>query len=342
MSRLNRWRNPMDRFVKCLMAAALLLTMVVCPMPATAAKYKVLVVMSYEDDYQFEEDIKEGIDSVLADVSDLKYFYMNTKVNLDGGPAKAEEAYQLYQSFQPDGVIAADDNAQAMFVVKYLKDKVKVPVMFCGVNADPEKYGYPTDHISGVLERLPIGPSIALIKMLVPSIETVGMLEKKGPSAEAVFSQATKEMATYPARVVSQQEVTTLEGLVETVKELDSTCDSLFLSAMQGLTGPDGKTVSEKEAFQAIARTFKKPTATVVEYRIKYGILGGVAATGQEQGSTAARMLIEALEGKPVSEIPVTQNKGGLKIINVDVMKSLGIKPRANVLRGVKLVRTVE
>jgi hypothetical protein len=87
-----------------------------------AVSCKVLVVMSYEEDNPWCVEIKEGIDLVLTSTCGVKYFYMDTKKDLKGGPQKAEEAYALYQEFQPDGVITADDNVQAMFVVKYLKD----------------------------------------------------------------------------------------------------------------------------------------------------------------------------------------------------------------------------
>ena len=98
-----------------------------------AASYKILVVMSYEEENPWCIQIKEGIDSVFAGNSDIKYFYMDTKKNIEGGDQKAKEAYALYIRFRPDGVIVADDNAQSMFVLPYLKDKVKTPVMFCAV-----------------------------------------------------------------------------------------------------------------------------------------------------------------------------------------------------------------
>ena len=63
---------------------------------------------------------------------------MDTKKNIEGGVRKAKDAYELYRRLQPDGVIAADDNAQSMFVVPYLKDRYDVPVIFCGVNALPD------------------------------------------------------------------------------------------------------------------------------------------------------------------------------------------------------------
>ena len=139
--------------------------------PAAAAgkaRYNVLVVMSYGPDYEFVQKVREGIESVLSDICRIQHFYMDTKKNLVGGPQKAKAAYALYKKTCPDGVIAADDNAQSMFVVPYLKDKVKTPVMFCGVNEPPEKYGYPAANVSGILERITISQSLAFAKQLIP------------------------------------------------------------------------------------------------------------------------------------------------------------------------------
>ncbi len=109
--------------------------------------------MSYEEENPWCIQIKKGIDSVFAGNSDIKYFYMDTKKNFEGGVHRAKEAHELYKRFRPDGVIAADDNAQSMFVLPYLKDKTKTPVMFCAVNDEPKKYSYPTWNESEILER---------------------------------------------------------------------------------------------------------------------------------------------------------------------------------------------
>ena len=96
---------------------------------ADKARYNVLVVMSYAPDYKFVQEIQEGIESVLSDNSQIEYVYLDTRNNFAGGPQKAKMAYELYKKLRPDGVIVADDNAQSMFTVPYLKDKVKTPVM---------------------------------------------------------------------------------------------------------------------------------------------------------------------------------------------------------------------
>jgi ABC-type uncharacterized transport system substrate-binding protein len=51
-------------------------------------------------------------------------------------------------------------------------------------------------------------------------------------------------------------------------------------------------------------------------------------------------MLLKAMKGTPVSQIPITRNRLGKAIINVTVMKALGIKPKPILLKGTELVRT--
>jgi len=305
-----------------------------------AAPFKVLVVMSYEETYPWVQKMKEGTDSVLADKHEVRYFYMDTKGNLKGGPQKAGEAYALYKEFQPDGVIVADDNAQSMFVVKYLKDKVETPVMFCGVNADPEKYGYPSPNVSGILERLHVAESVALAKQLMPSLKTFGFMIKKSPTAEAILKDVRNESDRYVAKFVGSEEPETLEEAVTMAKKLREQCDALFLSTLQGIPDENGRHPDDNEIIPIVLKAFGKPGITDAGYRVKYGMLCAVQQSGREQGATAAKMLLKAMGGTPVSEIPITRNYNGKRVINATVLKALGIRPRADFMIGAELVKT--
>jgi len=169
------------------LCSAVLLAVILCSQVkvALAAEFKVLVVMSYEANNPWVIEIREGIDSVLAASSEITYFYMDTKVSPAAGPRKGEEAYALYQRLQPDGVIVADDDAQAMFVVPFLKDKVRTPVMFNGVNNSAAKYGFPATNVSGILERAHVRESLAFAKQLIPSIRTACFMTNDVPAGRA-------------------------------------------------------------------------------------------------------------------------------------------------------------
>ena len=310
------------------------------PQKSQAAQFKVLVVFSYHDTFPWQQEIKKSITLVMGDSCELKYFSMDTKRNLEGGQQKAGEAYELYQQFQPDGVIAVDDNAQSMFVVPYLKDKVRTPVMFCGVNAEPEKYGYPASNVSGILERYHMRESIALAQQLVPSVKTVGYIMKDSPTAKAACQQIQDESATYPAHFAEFKMPGNIEEAVEMAKALRTRCDALFIGNMSGIKDDKGVSLTEDRALPVIAEAFGKPTITNNIHRVRDGALCTVIHMGWEHGQTSAKMLLKAMQGIPVSEIPITRNEKGKAVINVTVLKALGIRPDPSVLTSARLVKT--
>ena len=312
--------------------------------PATmqAVSFKVLVVMSYEQNNPWCREIKEGIDSVLDDNSAMTYFYMNTKINIGGGEQKAKEAYALFKEIKPDGVITADDNAQRMFVLPYLKNKTKTPVMFCGVNAEAEQYGYPASNVSGILERGHIRESIAFVKQLVPTIKTVAFITKESPSGRALLKNVEKESDTYITKKASFNLVQSVEELVRLGEELKKQSDSVYIDSLQGIEGEEGSPLTNKELIRVFMSKYNKPIIAANQYHVEQGALCAVIKTGQEQGITAAKMLLKAMQGIPVSEIPITRNFKGKRVINVTTMQNLGIKPRPIVLLGAKLLKSKE
>ncbi len=296
--------------------------------------------MSYHKEYQWQQQVKEGIEMVLGDQCEVRYFDLDTKRSLSGGLKKAEEAYNIYKKWQPDGVITADDNAQSMFVVPYLKNKVSTPVIFCGVNADPQKYGYPATNVSGILERHHLRESLVLVKQMVPTIKKIGVIAANRPSNTNMIKTIKKELHSYPVVSFEFRLTNSLVEAVKMTKDLRNRTDALHIMGIEGLVNDKNKTLSAAESLAVIAKTYGKPTIGVVRYEVEAGALCAVIHRGQEQGGTAARMLLDAMHGKQISELPVTRNKYGQSIINVTVLKKLGIFPSSSILKNTILVET--
>jgi len=53
-------------------------------------------------------------------------------------------------------------------------------------------------------------------------------------------------------------------------------------------------------------------------------------------------MLVKAMDGTPVSQIPIRVNKYGKRMLNVSVMQSLGIRPKRRAIIGAELIKTTE
>lgn len=325
----------------------LLLSLIVAGVLMTAAEAKscrVLVVMSYHDSYVWQQEEKEGIEKVLGKHCDIRFFNLNMKVDPDRGRQKAQEAYELFQTFRPDGVIVTDDAAQAVFVVPYLRDKVTTPVVFCGVNRDAEEYGFPASNVTGVLERFHTKETIALMMQLIPSAKSVGFVMRGNePSTVGIFRQMKEESRTYPLKVAGFWEPTSYEEALKVVEELKTQAEVLWVDHMEGLKDVHGRPYSNKELIKKMAEIWgNRPVICGQEHTVRYSCLLTVVESGVEQGMTAAKMLQKAMGGVPIEKIPVTRNYTGFKVINATVMEKLGLSPRPLILKGAKLVTTDE
>ncbi|HMZ00400.1 MAG TPA: ABC transporter substrate binding protein [Burkholderiaceae bacterium] len=306
---------------------------------AQAAPYKVLVVMSYEEDNPWVREIREGIESALGPHAQISYVYMDTKRDRAGGPAKAAAAYEQFQQLQPDGVIAADDDAQSMFVVPYLKDRADVPVVFNGVNADAAKYGYPTAQITGVLERAHVHESLAFVRQLLPTAQTACFLTANVPAGAALKAQVDAEKAGYPMKVGAFHMVGRLTELQALGRGMNASCDALFVDSLEGIAGPDDKALDNREALAQIGRIYQGPILGGNRYQVEQGAWAAVVKTGQEQGELSANLLLQALQGTPVSRLPIVKNVRGQRVINVTAVEAHKLALRPQIIKGATLVR---
>ncbi len=308
-------------------------------LPVHAAPYKVLVVMSYEEDNPWVKEIREGIEAVLRGQAEVTYFHMNTKVDPKGGPRRAEEAFELFRTLQPQGVITADDDAQSMFVVPFLKERTAVPVMFNGVNSPADRYGFPNAHISGVLERAHVRESLAFIRQLVPSVQSACFMTNRVGPGMALRAQVEAEKADYPVRAGAFHLVATTAELAKITPGLSRSCDALFVDSLEGITDEAGTALNHRQVMTLLRAQFPGPILAGNRYQVEQGAWAAVIKTGQEQGDTSARMLLDAMRGKPVSELAVARNVRGQRIINVTALEARGVALRPMDLRGVTLVR---
>jgi ABC-type uncharacterized transport system substrate-binding protein len=318
----------------------MVLFLLMLPQPADAGKRpRIMVVMSYAEQKQWCQDIRSGIEAGLSGDCDLTYAFLNAVSQPEQIAQRAAAAYDLYKRLRPQGVIAADDHAQAHFVVPYLRDKTDTPVIFCGVNAKPEAYGYPAHNVTGVLERYHIKASLALLQQLVPSVRQIAFIGVDAPTGNLMLQQARKQMPALAVTHARYVTVKTQAELVASLTTLRSEVDAVYISVLRGLVGPQGRLLSERECMHLVTENFPKPVVCASLYDMRHGALCSVVHTGEEQGHLAAELTTKVIAGVPVAQLPVMRNYNGRRIINVSTLKELGIKPRPILMRGAELIR---
>ncbi|GAB4338435.1 MAG: ABC transporter substrate binding protein [Desulfobulbaceae bacterium] len=298
---------------------------------------KVLVVTSYHEGYEWSEDIIATLREELPGAQ-FTVFHLDTKRNPGNGKEKGAQAWALYKSLQPDAVIAVADNAQTFFVVPYLRGKSSTPVIFCGVNDDASRYGYPAANVTGVLEKKQYRESFSFAQLVDPKIRAVGVLYRPSPSNSVNLAQIEKEKAGYTVDVITTIPVESMAEVRKALSDYGAAIDALLILNLTGITDDSGAKLEGREAIARITGETDLVTIGVSDWEVEAGALCGVVKTGEEQGVLAARQLLVFWEGVPISEIPIARNTGGRRVINMKTLRKLNIPLQPEIITGTTLI----
>lgn len=287
---------------------------------------KVMWVDSYHKGYEWSDGIESGLQAILGDTDvEFKIARMDTKRNTDEEFRlnAVQQIREEIDAFQPDVLIASDDNAQSYLIVPYYKDTT-LPIVFCGVNWDASIYGYPTSNVTGMIEVELPGQMVDRLKQYA-SGDRLAYLTV-GSETETKSSNAYNErFFDGEMRVVS---VRTLDEFKEAFLTLQEEVDMVFLGNNAGIDAWD-----QEEMEQFFLETSTIPTGSINSWMAPYALMT-LAKRAEEQGEWAAQTALSILDGTPVSEIPVDENQDGLWILNLDIAETLGIAFPVDMLRN--------
>ncbi|MFH1983242.1 MAG: ABC transporter substrate binding protein [Pseudomonadota bacterium] len=304
----------MKKVVVCL-SVLCILAMCIAASAADLSGKKVLFIDSYHEGYAWSDGITEGIQSTLAGTgAELKVHRMDTKRNGSDEfkTAAAEKAKAVIESYKPDVVIAADDNASKYLVEKYYKNAA-LPFVFCGVNWDATIYGYPYKNATGMVEVTPIPQLLEQLKLYAKG-DKVGFL---GPDTLT----AKKEVENYKTVFgldVKAFYATSFEDWEKGFQEMQSTVDMLIIESDGGLYAEHA---AQMKSF--VETNTRIPTGSAYDFMAPYAMVN-FAKVASEQGAWAADAAIQILSGTSPAAIAIVQNKMGELIINTRIAKALG------------------
>lgn len=306
------------------------------------AKERILIVHSYHDTYDWVQGVNKGFDSVLSRPDlDIEYFYMDTKRN--PGKDWKLEAGRLAKShvdrIQPEVVIAVDDNAQAYFASAY-KGKIRPQIVFCGVNSDPEKYGYLPGNTAGILERTYLHQVLTLLKQMIPQAKTIAYISDDSATSDEVMAR-TKVLAEngdLPLRIVDFYRPSTFPAWKKTIEacQADRTIDALLIPLYHTVKKDEtiAKSMAPKEVMKWTTDHTRIPIVGFWPFSPADGALFAVAVNPVEHGRVAGLMAMQLLAGKSPKEVGIITNKDGFVIINVKTAQKLGLNVPFDMLRS--------
>lgn len=284
----------------------------------TGEQRKILYVDSYHESYAWSAGITLGIKSVFTNRDDveLKIIRMDTKRNPSEEFKKsaALKVKNVIEVWNPDLVIASDDNASKYLIVPYYKGGM-LPFVFCGINWDASIYGFPSQNVTGMVEVQLIdqildtlhmyttGKRLAFIKGDDSSARIEAKFFEKHFNVE-IDKRFVRDFASWKQQYIALQEE----------------ADMILIGNYASVKGWDNR-----EALQFILETTRVPTGNWDSWMAPFSLVT-FANKAEEQGEWAAETALKILTGISPSEILITTNKKGKIYLNMKLAKILGIK----------------
>ena len=291
-------------------------------------KKKVFYVNSYHKGYPWSDDItsailkkfnvktdkKGNIDGNESFV-DFRIVYMDTKLHTNEvyKQMTAIKIKNMIDIWEPDIIITTYDDAVKYLIEPYYKNS-KIPVVFCGLNADASMYGLPYKNTTGIIE--------------VPLLDTGYKILKPYMKKNKVCSLSLKKFSNYNIMGISKihSELTfdaTFADKYENFKKAflnaQNKCGILYITDPCSTEGFNGE-----EFKKFIYDNIKIPVFATHEFIKEFALLT-VAVIPEEQGEWAANTAIRILNGTNPQDIPIAKNKKARIYLNMKLAKKLNI-----------------
>ena len=308
----------------------------------SATKKKLLYVNSYHQGFGWSDGIESGLlkalsitvrddgafDTTASDV-EIKMVRMDTKRNPEVPFKKraALKAKRIIDEWQPDIVIASDDNAAMYLIAPYYKNS-DLPFVFCGINYSADQYGFPTDNITGMVE---ISPSLQILKSLQPYAqgERVGYL---GTNVLTGRKDVEWLLSQPEVNLISTNLVDTFAEWKVSYLKLQESVDILLMINPISIRG-----WNHEEAVKFVLEEAKIPSGTTMLHSMPYVLLGHVKSA-EEQGWWSGKTALKILKGILPSQIPLAKNQSSRYYLNLELAKKLKIQVTMQDIKDATLV----
>lgn len=309
--------------------AAAALALWASPASAQVAGKKVLFVNSYHEGYEWSDGIERAAKAALEPAgAQVKFFRMDTKRHQDEAFRKqaGEKAKAEIEAYKPDVVILSDDMAVKYLLVPFYKD-AKLPFVFCGVNWDASKYGFPMKNATGMVE-------VALVKNLIDSLKEYAKGGKVGflsADSETEHIDAPFYKKQLGIEFASEKFVKSFADWKAAFAKMQGEVDIVFFGNNAGIEG-----WNEKEAAEFAAANSKVVSGSIYDFMMPYVMLG-YTKLAEEQGAWAGKTALEILKGTPAGSIAIVPNKQAKILINPKLAAKAGVVFKPDLVRNAQV-----
>ena len=231
--------------------------------------------------------------------------------------ARRDQAKALIESWQPDVVITADDNAAKYLIQAHYKEH-PLPFVFCGVNWTAKEYGFPYANVTGMIEVAPVQAMIDEARALVPGAGRV-LYIGADTATERKNAARLRKAAEKRGLVFEQQLAPSLATWIDAYRQ-GQAFDFIIIGSNAGISDWD-----EQRAIATIQPMTQRLTVTSHDWMMPVSMLG-MTKIPEEKGEWAGQVALQILRGAAPNSIPVIANRKWDLFLNRSLIRAAGVE----------------
>lgn len=270
-------------------------------------KPRLLILHSYYKDYSWVTDQNKGMQRILKDKVSyiVKEHYLDTKRKpySEYMERAGREARELIKRWQPDLIIACDDDAQQLVATYFINDP-QIKIVYTGIQGNPSQYGYDNaSNVTGIVEKISVKGIKETLRELNKNreVKLTKIFHLSDKSTYSAF--VSKEIIFFnwkPFELVNSAEYETFEDWKNAIAQANNEADMLLITNYHTIrrSADDNSIVPAREIIEWTEANSNLPGIGAWGFYVEDGGMLAVAVSPFEQGEVAAQIAVDVLEGK--------------------------------------------
>lgn len=286
---------------------------------------RVLYLNSYHPGYSWSDSLARGIFKTMEGKATVYTEYLDAKrSDYEHYESNLREIIALKYSDTPVEAVLTSDDAAFRFVTENRETLfTNLPVVACGINYMTPEILAKCPNATGVAEGGNPLETAQMALKLFPKTKQI-VLVSDYVAADRVAEHAKNLMKVLGSKVdflqIRQKPNTALASIKDHLKAVEKPSVVLFF----GLFFENMRSDEEAYMMQQLV-DIGLPIFVFDRRYVQYGALGGIVQDGDEQGATAAQMVLQILGGTPVQQVPPVYEAIDKRIFNYAQLKHFGL-----------------
>ena len=189
----------------------------------------------------------------------------------------------------------------------------------------------PGNNITGVSDRTPIKQQLEIMKQVVPTLKTVGILYTSSEDNSVKQAKQAEEDAKALGLEVKVATIANTNDIQQVTESLASQVDAIFVPI-------DNTIASAMATVVQVTDAVKIPVFPSADTMVADGGVLGLGVDQYQIGVETAKMVVQVLKGAKPSETPIKLANEGVIYLNEEKAKELGITIPADIAKKAQKV----